>query len=432
MSFWSKLRDALQPEVEVRTVTGPSYPSNPASWLVNMFSGGATATGLRVGETNAMSWTPLATGIRFLAESMASLPLHVYRRIERGKEFVESHPITRLVTAPNPEMTWFEFVELMQTHIVLWGNGYAQIVWNALGEPIELWPLNPDRVQLKRTPRGIMYQISLPSDGLGSLGGMVTLPADEVLHIRGFSRWGILGEQIASVHREAIGLGLATEEFAARFFGNGPNASGFLSHPGELSEDARNRLAKSIDAQVGGLSQAHRTLILEEGIEWKQTIVDPQKAQFLELRQFQVTEASRILRIPPHLLYDLNRATFTNIEHQGREVVTYTLLSWVRRWEGRLNKLLISDKMKNTFYTKFSLDAFLRGDTQTRYAAYASARQQGWLSVNDIRELEDMNPVEDGDGYLQPVNMVPLGTEPAPTPAPALPAGGTNDDTKDD
>lgn len=429
MSLWARFQRAY------RSFSGSSHPSSPADWLVNLFAGGQSSTGLRVGETNAMGWTPLASGIRFLSEAMASLPLHMYRRITRGKEIVENHPLTRLVISPNSEMTWFEFVEIMQTHIVLWGNGYAQIIWNGMGEPIELWPLNPDRVYIRRDilTGKLVYQISLPSDQFGGLGGVVFLPADDVLHIRGFSRWGILGEQIASVHREAIGLGLATEEFAARFFGNGPNAGGFLSHPGELSEDARTRLAKSIDMQVGGLTRAHRTLILEEGLQWVQSVIDPQKMQFLELRKFQVEEAARILRIPPHLLYDLSRATFSNIEHQGTDVVIYTLLSWVRRWEGRLNKMLISDKMKNTFYTKFTLDAFMRGDTATRYAAYASARQQGWLSVNDIRELEDMNPVKDGDGYLEPVNMRPLGTAPLvvpPTPAPAaLPAGASNDQT---
>jgi HK97 family phage portal protein len=369
-------------------------------------------------------------GVRFLAETQASLPLRVYQHVDpRGKKILPDHPIARLVREPNPEQTWFEVVELMQIHAVLWGNAYAQIIWNGAGEPIELWPLNPDRVQLRRDQRGkLVYQVSLPRDEIGyGAGSFTNLPADEVLHIRGFSRWGLLGKRIAFVHREAIGLGLATEEFAARFFGYGMHAGGILEHPAKLSKDAQERLRESFDRQAQGLSRSHRTLLLEEGMKWVSTMIEPEKAQFLGVRQFQVVEAARILRIPPHLLYELSRATFTNIEHQSIDVVVFTLLPWSRRWEARLDKQLISTKMRNSVYTKFALEGLLRGDTATRYEAYSKGRTTGWLSVNDIRELEDMNPVQGGDTYLQPMNMQPLGAAAtAPATPPGDPAGASN------
>lgn len=398
-----------------------SSPASPDYWVAKFFGGGGESiTGAKVNETSAPSWTPIMSGMRFLSETIAALPFDVYQRTgNRGKKDLPDHPVARLMRNPNPEQDGFQFIELAQSHLTLWGNSYSQIIWNGGMEPIELWPINPDRVQMKRDRLGnIVYQINLPGDSLSSVSTPRSIPAEDMLHVRGFSRWGLIGERMSDVHRETIGLGLATEEFAARFFGKGANPSGVLEHPGVLSKEAALRLRESTDKASAGLTNAHRTMLLEEGMKWHQVTVDPEKAQFLELRTFQIQEAARILRIPPHLLYDLSRATFTNIEHQGTEVVIYTLLAWVKRWEARLNKTLISDKMKNTVYTKFNLNGLMRGDSQARAAFYASGRNNGWLSVNDIRELEDMNPVPDGDEYLQPVNMVPLGTEPAPAPAP--------------
>lgn len=413
-----------------RSVT--SGVGRPAQWLVDMFGGRPASSGVRVNETTAMSWTALSAGIRFLAEGIASMPLEVMRRlVPKGREAATNHYLYWLLhDQPNPDMTSFEWRELSQTHILLWGNAYSQIVRDGLGRPLELWPLNPDRVQLRRNQAGqLVYSVSIPSDDLtATRSEFRTLPQEEVLHIRGPSRWGFLGERIAQVYPEAIGLGLATEEMAARFFGSGMLASGILQHPGLLGDEAQARLRKQVESQAMGLTKAHRTLILEEGMKWQQTTIEPEKAQFLGTRQFLVQEASRILRIPPHLLYDLSRATFSNIENQGIEVVTYTLLPWVRRWEQRLNMQLIIQQ--NAMYTRFNLAGFLRGETQARVAYYQAGRQGGWLSANDIRELDDMNPIPGGDVYLEPVNMRPLGSAAEPPPLPtippanALPAGG--------
>ncbi len=420
----------LSSYLERRNLVGLTNPRNPATWLVDMFGGKPATSGVRVNEHTAMSWTALSAGIRFLAESIASMPLEVMRRrSDGGREQARDFGLYRLLhDQPNPEMTSYEWRELSETHISLWGNAYSQIIFGGAGQPVSLWPLNPDRVQLRRNDRGnLYYQISIPSDDLTvSKSQFRTLPPDEVLHIRGPSRYGFIGESIARTYPEAIGLGLASEEFGARLFGSGLNHSGILEHPGALSQAAQNRLRESLNKQAGGLSRAHRTLILEEGMKWVQTTIDPDKAQFLGLREFQVQEASRILRVPPHLLYDLSRATFSNIEHQGIEVVTYTLLPRARRWEQRLNMQLISTKMQNTLYTRFNLDGFLRGDTLSRYQAYAVARQNGWLNGNDIRELEDQNPIPGGEIYLQPANMVPLGTKPTAPPINQPAPGGSD------
>lgn len=420
-----------------RKLIDPRHPKDPG--LVEIFQlGRGGYAGVSVTETSAMSWTAIWAGVRFLSETMATLPLHVYERLdERRKRTLPSHPIARLVRmGPNPEMTWPEWAEVMMAQILLFGHGRSQIIWNNRGEPIELWPIHYDRIKPERSATdALVYRVTVPDKlgAFGSMGGSVILPADEVLDIRGFSSTGLCGERMVHKFREAIGLGLATEEFAARFFGQGANASGFLSHPGQLSEKARERLDKAIAQQIGGLSKAHRYLLLEEGMQWHQLMVDPQKAQALELRKFQVNEAARILRLPPHILGDLERATFSNIEHQGIELVKFSLLPWGVRWEKRLDKQLLSLNAEGRVYTKFNFAALERGDIKTRYEAYAIGRQNSWLSVNDILALEDMNPVANGDTRIEPVNMRPLGSAPTeqPTPQPAGAGDGQKDDPED-
>lgn len=422
MSLVSRMRGFF--ERRTTTVSDAGSPMSPNDWLIRAFGGAPAAAGVPVNESTALSWTALMAGVRFLSETLAALPLDVFqRRDTRGRDALPLHPLARMYrSGPNPEQTWFEWIELGQAHAVLWGNAYSQIIFNQGGEPAELWPLNPDRVTMERRRDGILqYRVTFPADDLGGVGGSAIIPFDEMLHVRGFSRWGLLGERIARVHREAIGLGLATEVFGSLLFGQGLNAGGFLEHPQTMSKEAQDRLRTAIEAQAAGLSNAHRLAVLEEGMKFNPTTIEPEKAQFLGLRQFQVQEASRILRIPPHLLYDLSRATFSNIEHQAIEVVTYTILPWCRRWESRMDKQLISTKMKNLQFTKFNLNGLLRGDTAAQTAAFQAGRQGGWFSVNDIRELLDLNPVPKGDGYLEPENMRPLGAPPKPVTPPAPP-----------
>lgn len=429
MSLWSRIRGGFQEQRAL--VVDPKHPRDPA--LAELFNAGRDASsGVQVSERTAVSWTAIASGIRLASETMAMLPIDVVEKLEpRGRKPLPRHPVARVLQFPNPEMSSFEFIELMQGFIELWGNAYAQIVFDGARRPVEMWPLNPDRVTVERGSGGsLVYRVGLPAEPFGIAASSVVLPADEVLHIRGWSRSGILGERMAVVFREAIGLGLVTEEFGARFFGRGLNAGGFIEYPGRLTTEAQDRLAKQKEKQMAGMTNAHRITILEEGMKFHQTTIEPEKAQFLGLRQFQIGEASRMLRLPPHVLYELSRATFSNIEHQGIELVTYSWLPRARRWETRLAMQLLGQKDFVNVQIKFNMRALMRGDTQAETAAFTAGRNGGWLSPNDIREYMDLNPRKGGDEYLDE----PAGA-PAQDPKPKEPDAKEptdDDETQDD
>lgn len=411
---------------EQRGISATTDPTNPAYWLVNMFGGREAASGIRVTTETALGWTPFAAGVRIIAETMGSLPCQTFERLEpRGRELRRNHPLYFVLhDQANEEMTAFEFFELMQTHIPLFGFAAAQIIYNGRGDVIELWPLNPDRVTITRNPeRQLQFRVTLPQSDQGGVSGSAALPADEVLLIRGWGG-GIIGRAIPTLFKESLGLGLATEIFAGAFFGRGAVASGVLEHPGELGDEAHERLRKAVENQVAGIDKQHRLLILEEGMKWHQTTIEPEKAQLLGLREFQVSEASRMLRIPAHKLGDLKRATFSNIEHQAIEFVEDTIRPYAVRWEQRMAMQLLGRKDRARVFLKFNLDAILRGDLESRYRAYLTGRQAGLLSANDAREKEDMNPRTDpgGDTYADLPAGVPANTTP-PT-QPTRPAGG--------
>jgi len=411
--FFQERRDQL---------IGPLHPRDPA--LAELFGVRPAAAGVDVSERTAISWPALSCGIRLIAETIGMLPVDVCRRRDRGRDILDNHPAARVLDDPNPEQTAFEFKEMLQSHALWWGNGYAQIIRNKGGIPIELWPLSPDRVTVFRDgAMNLIYRIGLPREPYGMAATSVLLPADEVLHIRGFTRYGLMGDRMTQTFRETIGLGLATELFGALFFGQGANAGGVITHPAQLTEEAQERLRKQKENQVAGISRAHRVMILEEGMTWHQTSVDPEKAQFLGTRQFQVVEASRILRIPPHLLYDLTRGTFSNIEQQGIEFVTYTMMPWAVRWEQRLRKMLLGFKDASSTYFKFRMNSLLRGDSAARLAFYQGMIQNGVFSQNDVLELEDLNPIEGGDVHRILSTLVPITGPDVPKPEGAPQSG---------
>ncbi len=395
----------------------------PEKWLLRMLGGPGTATGVHVNEETALSWSAFSAGVRLLSKTIALLPLNIYqRRPDGGKDPRPDHPLYPVVhDQPNHEMTSFEWREMSMAHLIGWNNVLSEIVRNNRGNVTELWPINPDRVQMERNKRGsLSYRITLPGVEPGTTTGFVRLLPDEVLHIRGFSQGALWPRGLIETHREAIGLGLATEEFAARFFGSGAMPSGVFEYPAGLSEMAFERLKESLKKEHEGLSNAHRIMLLEEGMKWQQMTVDPEKAQFLGIRRFQVSEAARILEIPPHMLGDLERATFSNIEHQGIEFVTYSILAWARRWEQRLNMSLLGRKDRQRIFFEFLLEGLLRGDSDARANFYNSLFQMGAMSPNEIRAKENMNPYPGGDIRVIQQNMaaiqadggvIPLNTE---------------------
>lgn len=373
---------------------------------------GATTAGKTVNEMTAMQTTAVYACVRILAESIASLPLHVYRYEGGGKVRAPEHGLFYLLhDSPNDDMTSFVFRETLMTHLLLWGNAYAQIIRDGNGRVKELYPLSPNKMTIERDDNKRRWYIYTEGNDSNP-----NLPAtqikfwrEEILHITGLGFDGVQGYSPIAMARNAIGFTLACEEFGAAFFKNGARPSGILEHPGLIKDPAR--LRESWQAAYGGSDNAGKVAILEEGMKYQQISIPPEDAQFLETRKFQIAEIARIFRVPPHLIGDLDRATFSNIENQSLEFVRYTLNPWVVRWEQALNKALLLPSEKGNYFMKFNVDGLMRGDYASRMQGYATARQNGWLSTNDIRELEDMNPVSDEDGgnlYLVNGNMIRL------------------------
>jgi len=385
-----------------------AHPKSHNAW--SMFGNwGETAAGVNVTEESALTMSAVFACVRVLAEGVAMLPLITYRRNGDAKERATEHPIYRLLKeAPNPEMTSFEFRETLVGHAATWGNGYAEIEWSKSGQPVALWPLRPDKMTVERRGGRLRYDYTLPD------GGNQTLQWYQVHHLRGLSGNGVTGYSVIRLAMQGIGLGLAAEEHGARFYGNGARPGGVLEHPGRLSEQALNRLRDSWSNEHQGLSNSHRIKILEEGIKYNVIGIPPEEAQFIQTRKFQVSDVARWFRVPPHMIGDMDGATFSNIEEQGLEFVTYTLAPWLVRSEQALTRDLLTDAEQKTYFIEYLVNGLLRGDIQSRYGAYSIGRQNGWLSANDIRTLENMNPIEGGDVYLIPLNMVPAGGDGTP------------------
>jgi HK97 family phage portal protein len=368
-----------------------------------------SAAGVNVTASTALQASAVYACVRVLAEGVASLPLPVYRRLRpRGKERAPEHPLYRVLhNLANEEMTSFTLRETLMGHLGTWGNGYAEIETDGGGEVRGLWPLRPDKMELERRDGALWYKYTLPEQ-YGRAPKY--LAAHRVLHIKGLGFDGLVGYSPVAMARQAIGLSLATEEFGARFFGNGARPGVTLQHPGHLTDDAHKRLRESWEGRHQGLENAHRVAILEEGMTLKEVGIPPEDAQFLETRKFQVVEIARLYRVPPHMIQDLERATFSNIEHQSLDYVIHTLGPWLVRWEQEIYRSLFMPSERDEYFAEFLVSGLLRGDTQSRYQAYATGRQWGWMSADDVRELENQNPLPDGQGqvYYMPLNMMPM------------------------
>lgn len=349
---------------------------------------GTSSSGQTVNERTAMQTTAVYACVRILAETIASLPLHTYRYTERGKEKAMDHPIYYLLhSEPNPEMTSFVFRETLMGHLLLWGNAYAQIIRDGRGRVAGLYPLLPNKMLVNRNDQGMLYY-QYVKDGQTFL-----LRNYEVLHIPGLGFDGLIGYSPIAMAKNAIGMAIATEEYGAKFFANGASPGGVLEHPGVVKDPARIR--ESWNAVYQGSGNAHRVAVLEEGMKFQPIGIPPEQAQFLETRKFQIEEICRIFRVPPHLVANLDRATFSNIEHQSISFIDNTIVPWVTRIEQSLQKALFSENEKKNFCIKFNLNGRLRGDAAARAAFYQTMRQNGIMSANDIRELEEMNLIPD-------------------------------------
>ena len=365
---------------------------------------GRSNAGKRVTDKTALQHIVVYACVRVLSEAIAQLPLHVYKYTDNGKERVPKHPLYFLLhDQPNPEMTSFVFRETLMSHLLIYGNAFAQIIRNGRGEVVGLYPLMPDCVKVDRDDKNRLIYIYSRYDeanpNVKKMGDIV-LGAEDVLHIPGLGFDGLVGYSPIAMAKNALGISLACEEYGASFFANGASPSGVLEHPGVIKNHEKVRNAWR---QAYGSGNSHKVAVLEEGMKYTPISIPNNEAQFLETRKFQLEEIARLYRVPLHLIGDLEHATFSNIEQQSLEFVKYTLDPWIVRWEQSMQKALLSDSEKGTYFIKFNVEGLLRGDYASRMQGYATARQNGWMNANDIRELEDMNQIPDelgGNLYL--------------------------------
>ncbi|MFJ5059032.1 phage portal protein [Streptomyces nigra] len=405
------LRTAVQ-AVE-RATTGPlSGIATPEKWVEDWWTGGVyNSAGVRVDQETAMTYAPYFAGVRVISEDVGGLPLFMYERMERGKQRATQHPLYALLhDAPNDMMGALSFRENLTGHCMNWGRGAAYVITHPrTGVIEELWPLRPDRlhVRARRMGNGKFERWYQYLDDVNGI--YANLAPGEVLMVPGVGDNGLGGYSIIELAANSIGLGLATEHYGAKTFDNNSAPGGVLSHPDVVSDEARKRMRADWENYHRGINRAGLMAILEEGVTWTSVGLPNDANQFLETRKLQVTDMSRWLRLPPHMIGDLDRATFSNIEQQQLDYVSMALTSWLTRWEQAIVTQLLLPEERATFFPEHLVDGLLRGDTAARYAAYAIGRQWGWLSANDIRERENMNLVDGGDEYLVPLNMVPAG-----------------------
>lgn len=373
---------------------------------------GPTSSGAKVTERTAMQMTAVYSCVRILSEAVAGLPLHLYRYDESGSKVkATDHGLYYLLhDEPNKEMTSFVFRETLMTHLLLWGNAYAQIIRNGLGEIIALYPLLPSRMRVGRDKNKDLFYEYTPTSNEASLESeTVRLTPADVLHIPGLGFDGLVGYSPIQMAKNAIGMAIACEEYGASFFANGAAPGGVLEHPGVIKDPERVRASWS--KLFGGPSNANKIAVLEEGMKYTPISISPEQAQFLETRKFQINEIARIFRIPPHMIGDLEKSSFSNIEQQSLEFVKYTLDPWVVRWEQSIARTLLAPGEKGKLFARFNVEGLLRGDYASRMNGYAVGRQNGWMSANDIRALENLDRIpaeEGGDAYLVNGNMIPI------------------------
>ena len=391
---------------------------DPAEWLLDALGGSASTTGVRVTSDTALGIPAVYAAVSLVADAVGTLPLKVFRTTHTGKAEDPQHPASSILhTLPNPEMTAIDFRSALQGHLMLHGNAYAEIERDSSGRPVALWPLLPTRMAVTRDERrNLVYLYRLPNgqDVKWTWANPKTQPAP-ILHIRGFGYDGLVGYSMLSVHKETFGLGAATKEYGARFFSNNGRPSGVLKAPGQLSDEARLRLRSAWDATTRGLANAHRVAVLEEGIEWQQTGIDPEDAQMLATMQFTDAQIAAIFRVPPHMIAQVERSTSwgTGIEQQQTAFLQFSLMPWLVRWEQACARDLLSVKGFATRSIKFVVQAMMRGDMQSRTNHYQALYDRGIFTVNDILALEDRNTIGPaGDTRYVMGNLMPLGETP--------------------
>lgn len=377
--------------------------SRPQQWLLDWATDGVKASsGESVNERTALGLSTYLACIKNISEDLGKLPLGIYKRLEpRGRSPLPQHPVSTLLhNSPNEEMSAMSFREVLTSHALGWQGGFAEIVRNGAGVPVALWPLDPTTVQIMREQGGekrLFYMVD-----------NTPMLKDDIFHLHGLGYDGITGYVIARLANDPIGNALAAQKFAGTFFANGTTTTGVIQFPDAMSDTALKHLRESFHERHSGPEKQHRPMILEQGAEWKAQSTAPRESQMVEVLQNGVEEICRLFRMPPHKAGHLLRSTNNNIEHQALEYVVDTLLAWIQRWEQEIWRKLLRPAERLTLFAKHNLNMLLRGDMTARSAFYREGFGIGWLSDNDIRELEDMNPIDGGDTYFINATFVPL------------------------
>lgn len=380
-------------------------PGNPDAWMRRFFGGIESKAGVTVDEETALKYSAVYGCVRIISETIASLPLNVYTRLDKGKNKNTNHNLYRLLhTQPNEEMTSFLWREMALAQILLWGNHYSQIIRDGYNRVLALWALLPERMKVERrqSDKKRIYRYQ-PQNG-----SQVIFNENDILHIPGLSFNGLVGKTPLTWYREQIGLGLAMEEYSSRFFSSGMHAGGIFTTPNKLKQDTYDRLKEELKKNYAGLKKSHGTMVLEEGLKFDKMSINPNDAQLLESKKFQLEEIARIFRVPLHLLQNLDRGTFTNIEHQGIGFVIHTIRPWLVRIEQSMNIKLFAEYEQDKNFAEFLVDGLLRGDTTARFESYRTGIQNAIYSPNDVLEMENRNPYEGGDKHFIQLNMQPV------------------------
>lgn len=388
-------------EREQRSIEIPSGNlSNPTEVLTQALSNNAVG-GVNVTTATAITLSAVWRAINVISGTLAGLPLKHYDLKDETRVVLRKSPASRVLKTPNELMTGYLFRESLQAMALGFGNGYGYIKRNAAGIPEEVTPIHPNDCLPIKYMGKMYYKIRINNQYFTVLG-------DDMIHIPGLSFNGVMGFSIISVARESLGGALATQKFGNKFYENGANIGGVLETPGQLSEKAYSNLKESWNKQTQGLEKTGSTPILEGGTKFTKIGIEPEAAQFLETRQFQVTEVARWFGVPPHLLFDLDRSTNNNIEHQGMEFVTYTLLPWANRWEEELSRKLIPTNQRDTQYIEHEFSGLLRADAKSRSEYYKGMFSVGSISPNQINQLENLPTYEGGDQRYVQAAFVPI------------------------
>lgn len=384
--------------------------SDPKAWNPSLWNlyGAQSVSGETVTPDTALTYSAYFNAITLISGTIGALPLHLMQRKDKSKRLADDRIMYRVMhDYANPYMTAMAFRECLMAHILGWGNGYAEKIRNGYGELIALWPITPNRVTPMMMDGELVYRIQMPA------GQPVVLPRERVLHVAGLGFDGFLGYSIAAMARKSIGLGMAMETFGSRFFGEGTHPGVIVEHPTKLSPEAHSNLKKSLSDTYSGLGNSHRLMLLEEGMKFQKIVIDPKDSQFLESRQFNIPEIARWFNLPPHKLKDLTKSSFSNIESEQISFVTDSILPWLVRLEQNFNMQLLTDSDREysgrgRLYFKHNVEGLLRADAAARGTYYREMFNIGAMSINEIREKEDMDPVKGGDVHLVPLNMTTL------------------------